>query len=189
VWKPVLGFEGSYEVSCKGRVRSCARVHYGTRGRVTHHPSKILKQQKHKTNSWRIRFCVDQVKTSHSAHRLVSIAFHPNPENKPEVNHIDGNRLNNDMYNLEWNTKDENMEHAVRTGLINNPFGKGATNSKYRTYVWDLQGNLVATTYGKRDLESLGFDNRNVHATFTGKQKTHRGHVFTREEINNDRIK
>lgn len=181
-WLDVVGFEGIYEVSTLGRVRSSERIHYGTRGRVTHHPPKILKAQKHKTNSWRIRFSVNKVKSSWSVHRLVALAFIPNPENKPEVNHKDGNRLNNHLNNLEWCTKEENMAHAVGTGLIDNPYGKEARNSKFVTEVWDLEGNLVATTYGNQELSELGFDYRNVHAVIRGKQNTHRGHKFTRKE-------
>lgn len=52
-----------------------------------------------------------------SVHRLVCDAFHPNPENKREVNHIDGNKLNNKPENLEWNTRWENSNHALKTGL------------------------------------------------------------------------
>lgn len=113
---------------------------------------------------------------------MVAEAFIDNIDNKPEVNHIDGNRLNNKAYNLEWVTRQENMEHAIETGLIVNPFGKDARNSKYVTKVFDLEGNLVAECYGNKELESLGFDYRNVHAVVTGKQKTHRNHTFIKEE-------
>ena len=54
-----------------------------------------------------------------SLHQLIAQTFIPNPENKPIVNHIDGNTLNNCVSNLEWCTQSENMQHAIRTGLIN----------------------------------------------------------------------
>lgn len=63
---------------------------------------------------------------SHSIHRLVALAYIPNPEDKPCVNHIDGNKLNNDVSNLEWTTYSENAIHAVETGL------KGQTINHYR---------------------------------------------------------
>lgn len=57
--------------------------------------------------------------TGISVHRLVALAFVENPENKPEVNHEDGNKLNNNDWNLSWMTRTEQMRHAIRTGLYN----------------------------------------------------------------------
>ena len=74
-----------------------------------------------------------------SVHRLVAIAFIPNPENKPQVNHKDGNKLNNKVENLEWCTNSENMQHAYITGLKHNPHGSDSVLSKYT----DKQIHLV----------------------------------------------
>lgn len=66
-------------------------------------------------------------------HRLLAIAFKPNPNNLPEVNHKDGNKLNNDLDNFEWTDHDGNMKHAFRTGLVNNTGirnGKAKLNDK-----------------------------------------------------------
>tara|TARA_A100001391_G_scaffold205421_1_gene206070 strand:- start:1487 stop:2026 length:540 start_codon:yes stop_codon:yes gene_type:complete len=174
-------FEDHYQVSNLGRVRSKDRTILCSNGNYMHLKGKILAQEHHKTNCYRVRLCVRTKKYSKSVHRLVAIAFIPNPDGKPEVNHIDGNRLNNNLENLEWVTQQENIDHAVETGLIDNPFGKAARNSRFVTKVYK-DGILVAETYGHKELEDLGFDYRNVYACFVGRQKTHRGHTFSREE-------
>lgn len=166
-WKPSVEFPNNYWVSNLGNIKN--------------KKGHILVQALHRTLYRRVRLCVLYQKYSRSVHRMVAEAFLENPENKPEVNHKDGNKSNNHVENLEWVSKTENMSHAVTAGKIDNPFGREARNSKYVTKVFDLAGNLVHTTYGNQELKDLGFDYRNVHAVITGRQKTHRNHYFTRE--------
>ena len=66
-------------------------------------------------------------------HRLVAKTFIPNPENKPQVNHINGNKTKNNIDNLEWCTNDENMRHAIKNGLVNYVRGDDQGNNKYKT--------------------------------------------------------
>lgn len=118
-WLPVPKYEGLYEVSDCGQIRSIDRVvvgkdgvNYPFKGRVLYQtPNKNV--QYYTVNLWK-----NNKGSCMYTHRLVCEAFIPNPLDKPEVNHKDGNRQNNNISNLEWVTRGENMQHAHDTGLI-----------------------------------------------------------------------
>lgn len=104
-WKTIPGFEGLYQISDKGRLKSFKQYEAG----------KILSRKNSKGDYIRTVLCGKGVKSrSISIHRLVAEAFIPNPDNKPEVNHIDGNKQNNRVENLEWVTRAENAHHAIK---------------------------------------------------------------------------
>ena len=108
-WKPIQEFNGEYEVSNLGRVRSMKR-YYGMVGR-------IMPQTIQRKGYYAVTFWMNNKAYCRKVHRLVIEAFTPNPDNLPCINHIDGNKLNNHVSNLEWCTYQANMQHAVRTGL------------------------------------------------------------------------
>jgi hypothetical protein len=114
VWKPIEGFNGRYEVSNMGRINS----------NVVPWKDTILKPRKNKPNGY---LRVGLRKEPYSkiiflrVHRIVAETFIENPENKAEVNHIDGDKNNNCIYNLEWVTREENIKHAFKTGLMKPP--------------------------------------------------------------------
>jgi transposase len=85
----------------------------------------------------------DGTKNTLLVHRLVALAFIPNPENKPEVNHIDGNKLNNDVSNLEWTTKHENMKHAHLLKLRDNNGTGNPRNLLTEKEVLDIYDKLL----------------------------------------------
>lgn len=115
IWKSVVGFEGFYEVSSYGQVRSVDRTVLSG-GFYRRRNGKLLSQAiRNKHNA--IYYVVGLYKEGKSKMKLVQClvakAFVPNPENKPQVNHIDGNKLNNHKTNLEWNTAKENKHHSM----------------------------------------------------------------------------
>lgn len=114
-WKPIPGYEGKYGVSNRGRVKSLARMR-DCNGGLAFMPERIRKQDYAK-GYFQLSLLKNAKKRIWKIARLVALAFLPNPENKPQVNHKDGNKRNNRLSNLEWATRSENMKHAYQNGL------------------------------------------------------------------------
>ena len=122
-WKEIKGFEGYYMISNKGRVKSLERkvffTHAVTKERhLKTNKEKILKNRNCKGYDF-VTLCKVNYSKSFRICRLVAIHFIENPYNKPCVNHIDGNKANDNVSNLEWCTHKENMKHAKNMGLTN----------------------------------------------------------------------
>lgn len=122
IWKDIPEFEGIYEVSTNGRVRSSKNK---TTNSILHGERKwkqrILRLKTDKSGYKRV--CLYKNKKPHDflVHRLVAITFIPKVEGKDNINHIDGNPSNNYIENLEWCTYRENLIHAFETGLNKSP--------------------------------------------------------------------
>lgn len=115
---PIPGYEGLYEVCDMGHVRSLDRIVVGQDGVQYPLKGRILKAHSHKDVQYLfVSLWKNNKQCTVYVHRLVAQLFIPNPDNKPEVNHKDGNRLNPHHSNLEWCTSLENKIHAIQTGL------------------------------------------------------------------------
>lgn len=115
IWKDVIGYEGIYQVSNLGRVKSLSRVVKKWDGHRT--INSIILKQSLLVGYPSVMVSVNNISKRIKAHRIVAIAFIPNPENKPCVNHINGIKTDNRVENLEWCTHSENQIHAFKTGL------------------------------------------------------------------------
>lgn len=117
VWKDVKGYEGLYQVSNLGRVRSLDRIVSRNKRGSFLLRGKLASFYTDKDGYLGIGLTKNKKQTSYRAHRIVTDVFVPNPHNKPEVNHINGIKHDNRAVNLEWSTSSENQKHAFRTGL------------------------------------------------------------------------
>lgn len=127
---PIYGFPG-YFITESGQVFSAKRI-----------PIIELKQKINKGYVY-VYLCTKSKHTTLKVHRLVAMAFIPNPENKKEVNHKDGDKLNNNVSNLEWCTRSENNLHAYRTGLK-------VHTEKQRELARNNGKKMVAGVHGKK---------------------------------------
>lgn len=117
VWKDVVGFKDYYQISNLGRVKSLERYkkNYSKLQLVE---EKILKQSISKRGYYVVNLCNGVKCRPYGIHTLVGKAFVTNPNNYTQINHIDGDKLNNSIDNLEWSTQSHNMKHAWKNGLV-----------------------------------------------------------------------
>lgn len=120
IWKDVVGYEDIYEVSDTGQVRTKeGKVTYSTRHRTERvWKQRTLRQKVTKDKTCRVSLWKDGKERTWLVHRLVAYAFIPQVEGKDFINHIDGDRLNNRVENLEWCTYKENANHAFDNDLM-----------------------------------------------------------------------
>lgn len=136
IWKEVVGFEGLYMVSDHGNVKSLLYWRGSN--------CRLLVQNISKTGYRVVTLFRPGFSRVYKVHRLVAEAFLPNPESKRTVNHIDGNKLNNHVSNLEWATDLENIRHAFANKLIVTCVGEkqSATKLKSKEVLEIYQSNL-----------------------------------------------
>lgn len=150
IWKDIEGFEGRYQVSNFGNVKSLGCKRNGKK-------EKILKQHYDKRGYKKVTLSKNYELKSFSVHRLVAIAFLENLENKRTVNHINGIKHDNRVENLEWCTDSENTKHAFKLGLKTPPLkGKTGINDKRSKKILQLDKTtlqIIDVFYGFRDIE------------------------------------
>ena len=182
IWKPIEGYEGLYEVSSLGNVRSLGN---GNSTCSLRKRTKVLYQGKHRLGYKNVSLCKNSKPKMHYVHRLVATAFIPNPNNLPEVNHKDEDKTNNCVENLEWCTREYNINYGVRTEKqIQHPnsmcgrIGKKNHNSKpINQYTKD--GKFIEMWDSCMDVQrELNFNNANINKCLIGIYKSAYGYIW-----------
>lgn len=161
IWKDVVGYEGLYEVSNIGRVKSLNKNNYGL----------IMSQYITKKGYFRLQLTKEKRQKKHLVHRLVAEAFIPNPHNYPEVNHKDEDKLNNKVENLEWCTTHYNVNYGTsikkRSKIQSKPIIQ-----------FTLDGEYIREFDSIASAEKLGFNSGGISMCCQGKYKHHKGYIW-----------
>lgn len=179
IWKPIDGFEGRYEVSNLGRVRSLTDNKGNKR-------IKVRRLQLAKSGYLYLNLWAKSKMYVRKPHRLVAEAFLDKPEGAQCVNHKNGDKTDNRAENLEWCTYSQNTRHAIETGLIEanladrldmtGKHGKEHPSSK-PVEQYDLDGNFIAEyESGVEAANALGFRASNIQRCAAGRRKTAHGY-------------
>lgn len=164
IWKPIEGYEGLYEISNTGRVKS----HQGRK--------KILNISLKKDGYVQVQLYKEKKYKQFLVHRLVALAFIDNPDNKYEINHIDGVRDNNNVDNLEWCTSRENTIDAINRG--SHPISAGNNFGGKEIATFYLGVPVCKYKSIKKASESTGVHRRTITDICKGRKESYNGYVF-----------
>ena len=171
-WRDVVGYEGRYQVSSMGRVKSLERKVRHWRGGERIQKERILKPSNDRRGYLLVSLCDGEKRKTFSVHRLVCQAFHENPDNKPQVNHINEIKTDNRACNLEWCTCKQNVNHGTRTE-------RSAKSRSKPVGQYTLDGELVKIWPSPCEAgKQIGLSDSHVSKVANGKLKTAYGYIW-----------
>lgn len=185
-WRDIQGYEGLYQVSESGGVKRLSHIAEYKDGAKHHYEERTLSPVLQATGYLTVTLCRGGEQRPVGVHRLVAETFIPNPDNKPQVNHIDGCKTNNKASNLEWCTAKENSDHAWRLGL-------SKITDKHKTPAGKNAKPIECLETGEifksaREAERrLGISNQNISKVLKGKRSKAGGYSFRYAALTKER--
>ncbi|MCF1614639.1 NUMOD4 motif-containing HNH endonuclease [Tetragenococcus koreensis] len=167
-WTEIIGYEGAYEISTYGRVKSLNRIIKNSRGTTMYIKGKMLKPNLNDSGYPKVCLHYKGKQNTFKVHRLVAGHFIENPDNLPEVNHKDENKLNNFVNNLEWCTSRYNINYGTRGNRQSKTKGK-----KVRAI--DSNGKVVVSFDVVRKASAYGYSYQRISECARGLIKTYKG--------------
>jgi hypothetical protein len=184
IWRDVEGYDGKYQVSNLGNVRSVDRTFSNSCGVMVTRKGIMLNPIQNRCGYMKVTMHKEGKVNTEVIHRLVAVAFVPNPNNLPQVNHKDGNKRNNDVSNLEWCTALSNMHHAKQQGLRNNAleYAKSMRKSVIATNIETGEEIFYESIHAAENVFG-----RHVTNVLSGARSKAKGHTFRyAEEVMSD---
>jgi hypothetical protein len=166
IWKAVDGYEGLYEVSNLGRVKSMRYANSNSSN------PRVLKSPITKGGYPHVGLYKNKKPITRNVHCLVASAFIPNPNNYPTINHIDEDKTNNNVDNLEWCTQEENNNHGTRVEKISK-----------KTYQYTMDNKLVKIWDSTQEAHRNGYLSSQISRCCNGIIKQHHGYIWRYEEV------
>lgn len=173
IWKDINGYEGYYQVSNLGRVKSLDRLVNSKNNSKRLSKGYLLKQVQDKYGYLKVCLSIKHKHKSKFVHRLVAEAFIENPDNLPVINHKDENPSNNNVSNLEWCTVGYNNTYGTRIERV-------FKNQKKQVYQYNVNGELVGLYESIKDAAlNTGCNKSNISNCCNGKLKMHKGYMWS----------
>lgn len=171
-WRWYDGYVDIAQVSTRGQVQTVDRWVTDTKGRKVFHEGRILKPKREKNGYLAVTLYRNGKPRTFKVHRLVAETWLDNPENKPEVNHLDENKSNNDVYNLEWCSRKENANWG--TGI------KRRTDSQSKPVqaIDPSSGEVVKEFPSISEAGRNGFSAGTISCCCRGKRRIHKGYIW-----------
>lgn len=180
IWKDIVGYEGLYQVSNLGNIKTLKKTTINKRGIAQSFEEKLMKMVLSNRGYLRVGLVKNRKQSLCSVHRIVAIAFILNPIKKQQVNHIDGNTQNNHVANLEWATPSENALHSII--VLGNSQAKGECDSQSKpVYQISIADGRVLAKFGsiREATRGTGIGKGNISMCANGKSKSGKGFIWS----------